>query len=384
LTRPRIVFVVNEDWFFLSHRLVLARAARAAGATVAVVAGDTGKGDAIRGEGLQFTPLPISRKGTRPWEEVRTLAFLLRLYQRLRPDLIHHVTPKPVLYGSLAARALRNTGVVNAISGLGYAFTPDRRARLLRPIVTRLYRVALAHPRSRTIFQNHDTYRQFVDSGLIRRERAVLIRGSGVDCAVFRPTPEPTGRPIVMLAARMLWDKGIGEFVEAARLVRQTDPGTRFVLVGGPDSGNPLSVPQAQLDAWASEGVVEWWGHRQDMPQVIARAIVVVLPTYHEGLPKALLEAAASGRAIVATNVPGCREIVRDQVNGLLVPARDAAALARAIETLVASPTLRARFGQAGRAIAVAEFSDRLVVRETLALYRELLGGGWPPPPAPD
>jgi glycosyltransferase involved in cell wall biosynthesis len=172
--------------------------------------------------------------------------------------------------------------------------------------------------------------------------------------------------------------------VEAARLVRQTDPSTRFVLVGGPDSGNPLSVPQAQLDAWASEGVVEWWGHRQDMPQVIARAIVVVLPTYHEGLPKALLEAAASGRAIVATNVPGCREIVRDQVNGLLVPARDAAALARAIETLVASPTLRARFGQAGRAIAVAEFSDRLVVRETLALYRELLGGGWPPPPAPD
>jgi glycosyltransferase involved in cell wall biosynthesis len=274
---------------------------------------------------------------------------------------------------------------VNAISGLGYAFTPDRGARWLRPLVTAWYRVALAHPRSRTIFQNHDTYRQFVEGGWIRRERAALIRGSGVDCDLFRPTPEPTGRPVVMLAARMLWDKGIREFVEAARLLRDAAAGTRFVLVGAPDSGNPRSVPRAQLEAWARDAGVEWWGHREDMPAVLAAATLVVLPTsYPEGTPKILVEAAACGRAIIASDAPGCREVVRHDVNGLLVPVRDGAALARAIETLVAAPALRARFGQAGRAIAVAEFSDRLVVRETLALYRELLGGGWPPPPAPD
>jgi glycosyltransferase involved in cell wall biosynthesis len=309
----------------------------------------------------------------------------MRLYRRIRPDLVHHVSPKPVLYGSLAARAVSRAAVVNAISGLGYAFTSAWRAALLRPIVTLLYRAALAHPRSRTVFQNHEHYHQFIEAGLIRRDRAVMIRGSGVDCDLFRPTPEPTGRPVVVLAGRMLWDKGIQEFVDAARHLRASDAAVRFALVGWRDPDNPRGVPEAQLEAWAREGVVEWWGHREDMPAVLAAATLVVLPTsYPEGTPKILVEAAACGRAIIASDAPGCREVVRHDVNGLLVPVRDGAALARAIETLVAAPALRARFGQAGRAIAVAEFSDRLVVRETLALYRELLGGGWPPPPAPD
>jgi glycosyltransferase involved in cell wall biosynthesis len=376
---------VNEDWFFLSHRLVLARAVRDAGAEVSVAAGDTGKAGAIRAEGLAFTALPISRAGTRPWEEARTLLSLMRLYRRIRPDLVHHVSPKPVLYGSLAARAVSRAAVVNAISGLGYAFTSAWRATLLRPIVTLLYRAALAHPRSRTVFQNHEHYHQFIEAGLIRRDRAVMIRGSGVDCDLFRPTPEPTGRPVVVLAGRMLWDKGIQEFVDAARHLRASDAAVRFALVGWRDPDNPRGVPEAQLEAWAREGVVEWWGHREDMPAVLAAATLVVLPTsYPEGTPKILVEAAACGRAIIASDAPGCREVVRHDVNGLLVPLRDGAALARAIETLVAAPALRARFGRAGREIAVAEFSDRLVVRQTLALYRELLGGGWPPPPAPD
>lgn len=376
---PRILFVVNEDWFFLSHRLMLALAVRDAGAEVTVVARDTGKANKIRAEGLPFISLPLSRTGTRPWEEAATLRFLVRLYRRLRPDLVHHVSIKPVVYGSLAARAVGETVVVNTITGLGYTFSSDRWARVLRPIVRGMYRLALARPRSRTIFQNKDDYREFVEGGLIEREKAVVIRGSGVDCSVFRPTPEPTGRLVVILAARMLWDKGLQEFVEAARLVRAGASGARFALVGQPDPDSRRSVDQGQLSAWAHEGVVEWWGYREDMAQVIASANLVVLPTVHpEGIPKVLLEAAASARPIIATDVPGCREIVRSEVNGLLVPVRDAPALARAIERLAGDPELRARFGHAGREIAVAEFSADMVIRRTLDIYQEMLDSHWP------
>ncbi len=353
---------------------MLARAVRDAGAEVTVVARDTGKAHKIRAEGLPFIALPLSRMGIRPWEEAATLRFLVKLYRSLRPDLVHHVSIKPVVYGSLAARAVGEMLVVNTITGLGYAFSSNRWARALQPIVRGLYRLALARPRSRTLFQNQDDYRAFVEGGLVAREMAAVIRGSGVDCSVFRPTPEPTGRLVVILAARMLWDKGLREFVAAARMVRAGALGARFALVGQPDPGSRRSVDHDQLTAWAQEGVVEWWGYREDMAQVIASANLVVLPTVHpEGIPKVLLEAAASARSIVATDVPGCREIVRSEVNGLLVPVRDAPALARAIERLAGDPELRARFGRAGREIAVAEFSAEIVIRQTLAIYREML-----------
>jgi glycosyltransferase involved in cell wall biosynthesis len=373
--RPaRIVFLVNVDWFFLSHRLPLARAARDAGMQVTVVAADTGNASRIRREGFEFVSLPLARKGTSPWRELRSFVFIARLYRRLRPDLVHQVTVKPVLYGSLAARMVGGIAVVNAISGLGYTFISSERAGLLRRLVRGLYRQALAHPRSRVIFQNPDDRALFLDAGLVRAGRTVLVRGSGVDCAEFHFVEEPEGPPVVMLPARMLWDKGVGEFVEAARLVRREHPEARFVLVGDSDDGNPTAVPVRQLEAWVADGHVEWWGHRADMPAVLAASSIVVLPSYREGLPKVLLEAAATGRAIVATAVPGCREVVRDGVNGFLVAPRDGGDLARAVLALLRSRELRSGFGRAGRSMVEREFSLEIVVQQTVSLYRDLLG----------
>lgn len=374
--RLRVIIVANQDWFFLSHRLPLAHAIRTAGAEVVVVAGDSGKGSAIRTEGFEFVPMPISRKGLNPVRELQTLRFLRRTYKRWRPDLVHHVTIKPVLYGSIASRLVGGIAVVNAISGLGYVFTSiNARAKALRWLVRLVYRLALSDPRSRTLFQNPDDLDDFVRMGLVRDGQAVLIRGSGVNCATFHPTPEPAGRPVVLLASRMLWDKGVKEFVEAARVIRAEDMTPRFVLVGEPDFGNPGAIPVAQMQAWSHEGAVEWWGQRDDMPAVLATASLVVLPTiYGEGVPKILLEAAATGRPIVATDVRGCREIVRPGVNGMLVAPGNGAELTRAIKALLASRDLRSQFGRAGREIAMAEFAEELVIRKTLDVYRDLLG----------
>jgi glycosyltransferase involved in cell wall biosynthesis len=374
--RSRLLYVVNVDWFFLSHRIPLARAARDAGMQVTIAGGDTGRADEIRAEGIDFVPIPISRKGTGALGEAATFLALLRVYRRIRPDIVHHVTLKPVLYGSLNARLAGGPAVVNAISGLGWVFSSDSGAPLLRRVVEATYRVALGGPRTRTIFQNPEDRDDFVRKELVRLDHTVLIRGSGVDCSRFTVSAEPEGLPVVMLPSRMLWEKGVGQFVEAARELRARGVRARFVLVGKSDEGNPTAVPEQQLDAWTREGVVEWWGHRADMPVVLSEASVVALPSYYkEGLPKVLLEAAAAGRPLVATDIPGCREIVRPGVNGFLVPPRDVAALVDAVQRLLASAQLRRTMGAAARGIAEAEFTEDIVVRQTLDLYRELLGG---------
>ncbi len=378
--RPVVVFVVNTDWFFLSHRLAVARKVRDSGAHVVVVAPDTGSGDAIAAEGFRFVRLPISRSSLNPLRDLHTLVFLIRVYRRLRPALAHHVTIKPVIYGSLAARWVGGVAIVNAVSGLGWVFGPSHMARVLRPVVKQLYRAALGAGSSHVIFQNPENRDDFIRLGLVPEERTTLIRGSGVDCREFQPTPEPRGVPVILFAGRMLWDKGVGQFVAAARLVNAAAPRARFVLVGVPDTGNPRFIPCERLESWARDGVVEWWGKRTDMPAVLAAAHVIVLPTFYpEGVPKILLEGAASGRSLVATDVPGCREIVRNGVNGFLVPPGDVAQLANAIGRLIDDRGLRASFGAAGRGIAVSEFAQELVVGQTLAVYRRLLGDRWPP-----
>jgi glycosyltransferase involved in cell wall biosynthesis len=375
---PHLLFVVNLDWFFLSHRLPLARAARDAGWRVTVAAADTGSAAAVVAEGLAFVALPA---GGGALGEARLLPFLARLYRRLRPDLIHHVTIRPVVFGTLAARAVPRAAVVNAVSGLGYVFTGDGRSRLLRGTVETLYRAALRRPRTRTIFQNPDDRAVFTDRGLVRPDDTVLIRGSGVDCARFAVAPEPPGDPVVMLPARLLWDKGIAQFVEAARLLRARGVPVRMVLAGDRYEGNPTSIPQAQLDAWKDEGVVEPWGHREDMAAALAQASVVVLPSRREGLPKALLEAAAVGRPLIATDVPGCREVVLPGVNGMLVPLDDAGALADAVEALVRDPALRRTYGAAAREMAEREFAVEAVVAQTMEVYRSLLQPAAPAAP---
>ena len=375
-SRPHLLFTVNTDWFFLSHRLPLALAAKRSGMRVTVLAPDTGRSGEIRDHGLAFESLSLSRAGLGPLTEAKTVAYLARAYALHQPDVVHHVTPKPVIYGSLAARALRHRAVLNAVTGLGHVFSS--RQAVLPAVVRSLYRAALAPPSWRATFQNDDDRELFVRLGMISPAQAVLIRGAGVDIERFTRAPEPSGDPVVLLASRMLQEKGVEEFVGAAQLLRREGLAARFVLVGAPDPGAPSSIPRAQLDGWSKSGIVEWWGHRNDMANVLRSCHVAVLPTfYREGLPKILLEAAASGRALVATNVPGCREIVIPGETGLLVPPRNALALARAIERLVCNPGLRSSMGARARHLAESSFSEEQVVSETLAVYADLLGRGW-------
>jgi len=372
--RPRLLLTVNDAGFFLSHRLPIALAAREAGHDVHIATAPGPAVERIVARGLPHHPVPISRSGLNPLGEFRCVAALTRLYRRLRPDIVHHVTIKPVLHGGLAARLARVPATVSAISGLGYVFVDRaRRPAPLRRAARAFYRLALRQRNGRVIFQNPDDRDAFVRGGLVQAGHAALIKGSGVDLARFAPAPEPPGEPMVVLPARMLWDKGVGEFVAAARRLRADGVKARFVLVGDTDPGNPTAIPPARLEAWRAEGAVEWWGHRDDMPAVLAGAHVVCLPSYREGLPKSLIEAAACARPMVATDVPGCREIARDGENALLVPARDDNALAMALARLIGDPALRRTLGGRGRAIAEAEFAVERVVAQTLALYDALL-----------
>jgi glycosyltransferase involved in cell wall biosynthesis len=374
-TGPRLLFLITEDWYFWSHRLDLARAARDAGFEVLVATRVRDHGKRIEEEGFTLLPIRLRRSSRNPVQEFGAVVELIRLYRAHRPDLAHHVAMKPMVYGSLAARVAGVRAVVNAFAGMGYAFiSGPGRSGLLRPVLKQVLRWALALPHSRVVFQNHEDCDEAVHAGLVRKGDARVIRGVGVDTSRFAARPFPPGEPVVVLAGRMLWDKGVGEFVEAGKLLRQRGVRGRLALVGQPDPENPASIGVEQLHRWHDEGVVEWWGRRDDMPEVLASAHVVALPSYREGLPKVLVEAAACARPIVATDVCGCREVVRHGENGLLVPVRDAERLARAIVTLLQDPALCERMGRRGRDLVVKEFSAERITRETMALYRELLG----------
>ncbi|MDD5473283.1 MAG: glycosyltransferase family 4 protein [Candidatus Methanoperedens sp.] len=375
----RLLFVVNDAAFFLSHRLPLAAAAISKGFDVHVAAPEGCATTAIMDEGLSYHPIPLTRKGVNPWQELGSLIALVSLYRKLKPDIVHHVTVKPVIYGGIAARLAGVPAVVNAVSGLGYVFIAKGfKAELLRAVVKLGYRIAFSNMNQRIIFQNPEDIATFLKAGITVMQDTVLIKGSGVDTLLFTPQPEPEGIPLVILASRMLWDKGVGEFVEAAKTLRSEGIAIRFALIGDTDFGNPAAVPMEQLREWHNSGAVECWGRRADMPIIFAGANVVCLPSYREGLPKVLIEAAACGRAIVTTDAPGCREIVRHGENGLLVPVRDSKALVEALRTLIEDPALRARMGALGREIAVVEFSEEHVIKETLSVYRELLKEKWP------
>jgi glycosyltransferase involved in cell wall biosynthesis len=371
----RLVFVVNNPDFLVSHRLVLVRGARAFGYDVHAVTPE-GEGVAtLQREGVEWHRWELSRKGQHPLTEAASVATLVAHYARLSPDVVHHVTIKPVLYGSAAARVLRRPAVVNAVSGFGYIFLAQGHlAQLRREAVTRAYRVALSTPRSVVVLQNDDDEADLRRFGALGSAKVVKIRGSGVDLARFTEAPEPAGPAVVMLPARLLRDKGVVEFVEAARQVRRRVPSARFVLVGGLDPGNPAAVSEGELEGWLAEGVVEWWGHQHDMAATLAKSTIVCLPSYREGMPKALLEAAATGRALITTDAPGCRDAVGRGTAGLLVPVKDAEAIASAVLQLLDAPTRRQQLARAARALAVAQFDERQVLASHLSVYEALRG----------
>lgn len=376
LSGRTIVFLVTEDWYFWSHRLPLARAARDVGARVVVAARMAAHEERIRAEGFETAHIPFDRAGLSPRRDFATIREITGLYRRLRPDIVHHVAVKPVLFGALAARLAGVPRVVNAMAGLGFLFTNERaRTRVLRGVFLTGLRALGRGARSWTIVQNDDDRDVLLRAGL-PAERIATIRGSGVDARAFRPAPaEPEGAPVAVCVARMLWDKGVGELVEAARILRGRGVGMRVRLVGGGDL-NPASVPPETLKAWCEEGIVEVAGHSADVAGEYARAHVAVLPSYREGLPKSLLEAAACGLPLVATDVPGCREICREGETGLLVPPRDPAALAGALARLAADAELRRRLGANARRAVEEEFAQEIVVARTLTIYERLFETG--------
>lgn len=372
----KLLFVANHAGFFLSHRLPIALAAREHGWEVYVATPRSKHVPILLQHGLAWHELRLSRSGLHPFEELRTLWDLATLYRRVAPDVVHHVTAKPVLYGTFVARLTGVPAVVNAISGLGIVFAAEksRKLRVLQRLVSIGYGVALRHPRMRVIFQNHEHRAAFLANRWIAAKDAVLIAGAGVDMQLFAPTPHDTAGPVrVVLATRMLFTKGIAEFVEAAQILRARGANVQMILVGEPDPANLGSVPLETLQRWHDEGAIVYRGRSEEMPAVFAEADIVALPTYYgEGLPKVLIEAAACGLPIVTTDWPGCREVVRDGENGLLVPIRDPEKLADAIERLARDPELRRAMGARGRARAVAEWSLESVVAQTLALYDEV------------
>ncbi len=373
LAGRKILFLVSEDWYFCSHRLPLAKAAKEAGAEIVVATRVADHAAPIEEAGLRLVPISLARGGRNPLHDMKTIAELIRLYRRERPDLVHHVALKPILYGCFAAAFSGVPTVVNAVAGMGFTFvSEDLFAQALRPVVRAAFRRLMNRPRTRTIVQNPDDLRLLVEEAGVAPERLVVIRGSGVDVARLRPQPEPAGPPVAVCVSRMLWDKGIGELVEAARRLR-ADGVPLTVRLVGPTDQNPASIPEATLKRWAAEGIVEVAGPTQDVAGTYAKAHIAVLASYREGLPKSLLEAAACGRALVASDVPGCREICRDGETGLLVAPRSAAELAVALKRLVRDAGLRRRLGTNARRLAERAFAVEIVVRETLKLYEEML-----------
>ncbi len=373
----RLLFVVNDFNFFISHRLAIAERCREKGFDVYIAAPGEPPRE-LTERGLNAVSIPLSRRGANPFAEARSLWALYRLFRRLQPDLVHLVTIKPVLYGGLIARLARVPAVVSAISGLGSVFVSEgRRVGIMRRAVQAMYRLALGHANQAVILQNSDDQAALIRSGGLRHEKAVMIRGSGVDLAQMPLREEEPGVPIVAFAARLLQQKGVEVFVAAAHMLHERGVLARFWLIGDPDPGNPYSITPEQVEKWATGNVIEVLGHRSGVPLLYAQAHVVTLPSYYgEGLPKTLIEAAACGRPVVTTDHPGCRDAIEPGVTGLLVPIRDSAALADAIEKLVCDSELRKKMGNAGRKFAEKEFAIEKVVAMHMDVYRNLLEQG--------
>jgi glycosyltransferase involved in cell wall biosynthesis len=373
--RPKLMYVISEDWFFCSHFFERALAARDAGYEVVVMTRERAHGQKIRAAGMRLLPVNFSRRGINPVNEFRSLLRIYLAYRRERPDVVHHVAAKAVFYGSLAARLFsRRLAIVNAPVGMGYVFSSgERLAQLLRPCLRLGYRLLLNPRRSRVIVENADDAGYFVENGIVRATDAVVVRGAGINVRKFQPVDSPAGPPVVALVGRMLRDKGVCEFVEAAHRLHEAGVAARFALVGYPDPENPASIPVARLRSWHGQKGVEWWGWEEDMTWVWRQVHIACLPSYREGLPKALLEAAACGLPIVTTDAVGCREVVRHGDNGLLVPVGDAPALAEALRVLISDADLRGRMGKRSRARAECEFSSERVIGETLQVYRSFV-----------
>ncbi|MCS4198125.1 glycosyltransferase family 4 protein [Salinibacter ruber] len=377
----RILIVEGHPKYFVSHRLPWARAAREAGYEIHVTALKTGDGDLVREEGFRYHDLAEQDRGKNPGAELRFLYRLYRLLRALQPDLAHFITLRSVLYGALPVRLAGVPAVLNSVTGLGFLFAENTwTVQALRWGIMQFLRFAFRHPNQITTFQNPDDAEVFVSRGVVPEEQTAVTPGSGVDPERFGYADEmalENGQaPIVMLPTRLLWHKGVEVFVDAARHLKNDGVDARFAMVGGTDPENPGAVPEKQIEAWADNGPVEWWGRQapSEMPSVLQQAHVVCLPShYREGVPKVLIEAASCGQPIVTTDVPGCREIVNHEETGFLVNPKDAEGLAHRIRELLGNPDLRREMGRNGRSRVENNFTAAQVAETIVECYDRLL-----------
>ena len=372
----KFILVATYDWYMYNFKLPIARKLRKEGHEVLIMVPQGPYVEKMIAQGYDVREWGLDRHSMNPLKEFRSLLHLASIYVQEGPDVVHHFTAKGILYGSLAAALTGVDRVVNAVTGGASAFgNVISKSNVvyegIQWMLKRLFRLVLSG--TEVIFQNPDDLDSFVGQGLVERQHCHLIKGSGVDLSSFQPAPDPDGPTKVMLAGRLLWNKGVGEFVEASRILNNGETRARFILVGDTDESNPMSVSEEQIAEWEEEGIVEWWGFQDDMPEVFAQMHIVCSPTfYREGVPKVLIEAAACERPIVTTDMPGCREIVRDGENGLLVPPKDTEALASALNELIGDKALRTEMGKRGRKIVREEFSVEQVVAETIKVYDQM------------
>lgn len=372
----RLLIVANVDWFFISHRLVIAKEAVKQGWKVYVACEDTGRGNEIAVDGIEYIPFSFSRSGTNPIQELATVGNFIKLYRRMKPDVVHHVTLKPVVYGSIAARLLKIKGVVNAVSGLGYNFTAGRMGAVAKMMVS-MMRYGFNRDNVSVIFQNGDDEKAFRDFKIAtERNNINRIKGSGVDLEIFDEYPLPDMSVIkILMPSRMLWDKGVKELKGAADILKDKyERKIKFILAGMADKDNKAGVSATTLKEWSDGNYFDWIGHSNNVADEYRKAHIVALPSYREGMPKSLIEAAAIGRAIITTDAVGCRECVDEGINGLKVPVYSVDELANAIETLINDKEMIVDMGKASRQKAIREFDVREVIKKHLEIYNSLIG----------
>ena len=368
----KVLFVVVEDKYFLMQRLNLAMAVKAAGHDVMVASRKTELAQKIKDLGFGYVDTASDREGRNPLKELGTIFRLASIYKEHKPDLVHHISIKPVLYGSIAAKIAGVKKVVNLINGLGFVFAEAKSLKrtLFKIFISVFYKIALMGKSVKVIFQNPDDRDYFVQKKLISLSKTHVILGSGVDIDKFPKTSEPEGKVQIMFCARMIWDKGIEYLVEASRILKEKNLEFDLNFIGAPDDSNPQSVSESLLKKWHKEGLINYKGFQDNIPEIIKSNHIVVLPTfYREGVPLSLIEAASIGRPIVTTDMPGCREIVKNNQNGFIVPIKDAKGLANALEKLIVDSKLREKFGAVSRKMVEEVFCKEVVNSETLKVY---------------
>ncbi len=369
----KLLYLVNDANFFISHRLQLALEAKKDGYDIHIASPFSESVKLFYDKGFSYHKIIMNRKGVYLIKELISFYSVMKLISEIKPDILHNITIKPVIYGSISAKITKVPAVINAITGLGYVYIAKGvKGNILRWIVNVAYRFAFNGIYTKIIFQNPDDKLYFVNSKMVKESDCVLIKGSGVDLSIYVQKEIDNNIPIVMLPSRILWDKGVGEFVEAARILKEQGVEARFVLVGNIDNGNPSAISVEKVESWVDKNIIEWWGFHDNMEDVLVQADIVCLPSYREGCPKVLLEASACGKSIVTTDVPGCRDVVIDGENGILVQSKSSNELSVALKILINNKDKRRCMGNASRKLAEQEYSIEFVVGKTMELYNSL------------